>query len=560
MLRLPKISLRLGALRRTDFQSFRTRLVGGIALPLVALGALWTWSSWRNDFGALEREELRRVDAIARSLSIVIDGEKHRRIADSVSTRERFRTWEDVPSELFDLRAPLVETIETNGLNAPIETLRVAEDARAGVAAQPEREHRSALELILTTERAPAWRQRVDYLPVMGKILFPARGESAQTIVRREGGHAVAYAPVFNPWKEVTALVRVQQSLGGSILLLVLKLLGRLAFAGGLVYGVVLYSNRLSQRLVDAIGELERAVHRFGLGDWTTPFEAPNSSREFERLTNELERARQQVHAHIETQRRHAWELRDAHGRVRADVDAHADLLNATSHALRAPVQNLGAALKRLRRSSLTPEQEKLLHVALHSSHELLRSVDRVVQGTRIDTGTPRRPVAVDFELGTTLEQASFLPRGAAARRSLQFRLSVQENVPTSLSGDVACLRHLLDLLLDHAVRTTKRGSVTLRVARVNSPADRVVLHFEVSNTGQGLTEAQRNAILQVLQGGVRAATNGPYQDLAVASELCRVLGGELGVEGQVGQGSRLWFAARFDPKLAPVSGPAGAR
>jgi CheY-like chemotaxis protein len=139
------------------------------------------------------------------------------------------------------------------------------------------------------------------------------------------------------------------------------------------------------------------------------------------------------------------------------------------------------------------------------------------------------------------------------------------------LRGDPGRLRQILTNLSGNAIKFTHHGEVAISVDLVASQPNDVVLRFTVRDTGIGIPAEKHDVLFQQFSQ-VDASTTRKYGGtglgLAISKRLVEMMGGEIGVESQGGQGSCFWFTARFSlpteaasPKiLAPRTDIRGVR
>ncbi|MCK6546299.1 response regulator [Myxococcota bacterium] len=114
----------------------------------------------------------------------------------------------------------------------------------------------------------------------------------------------------------------------------------------------------------------------------------------------------------------------------------------------------------------------------------------------------------------------------------------------------------------NNAVKFTEKGEIELRVRKEEEDGDRILLRFEVRDTGIGLTEEQKGRLFEKFhQADDSTSRNygGSGLGLAICRELAQLMGGTVGVESEYGRGSTFWFTARFQksveqaPPITPI-------
>ena len=165
-------------------------------------------------------------------------------------------------------------------------------------------------------------------------------------------------------------------------------------------------------------------------------------------------------------------------------------------------------------------------------------------------------PEAVDFSLRSLLEDVLTLLEPRARENATRLDLWLDPQVHDGHRGAEQFLRQVLTNLLGNAVKFTEAGEVRVRVERLVRSAGSERLRLSVADDGIGIPEEMRERIFERFTQGGDAVTRrygGTGLGLAISKRLVEALGGRIGVESRVGQGSTFWF--EIELALASLSG-----
>ncbi|WP_165456599.1 PAS domain-containing hybrid sensor histidine kinase/response regulator [Aquabacterium lacunae] len=256
-------------------------------------------------------------------------------------------------------------------------------------------------------------------------------------------------------------------------------------------------------------------------------------------------------------------QLAEAQERAEAANMAKSAFLANMSHEIRTPMNAILGLTHLLQRSEVTPQQNERLDNIEKAAKHLLSILNDVLDLSKIEAGKLELDLD-DFHLSAVLDHVmSLIAEGARAKG---LRVEVQASPEASwLRGDATRLRQALLNFASNAVKFTAQGSVKLRARVLADEGEVMVVRFEVEDTGIGLTPEQQSRMFQTFEQADASTTRqfgGTGLGLAITKRLASLMGGDVGVDSRVGQGSTFWFTARLQRGhgVLPVAVPPMAR
>lgn len=253
-------------------------------------------------------------------------------------------------------------------------------------------------------------------------------------------------------------------------------------------------------------------------------------------IEEELARYRQHLEEEVAVRTR---ELEAARDTADAANRAKSVFLANMSHELRTPLNAILGFAQIMQRDCALPDVQRGNLAAINrSGRHLLALINDVLDISRIEAGRTAIQAA-PFDLDDTLRAIEEMTRVRADAKGLSFVVERVEPVPRYVNGDAPRLRQILLNLLSNAVKYTDRGGVRLRIAA----ADAGRLLFEVIDTGPGIPNAEQQRIFEAFYQTSAGAAKGEGAGLglAISREYTRLMGGELGMRGEAGQGSTFY-------------------
>jgi signal transduction histidine kinase/ActR/RegA family two-component response regulator len=282
-------------------------------------------------------------------------------------------------------------------------------------------------------------------------------------------------------------------------------------------------------------------------------------SNRFYRVHDELDRLRLGLEEKV---RERTAALEQAKEEALAASRAKSEFLANISHEIRTPMNGVIGMTSLLAETSLSDQQAEYLEIIRGSGEALLAVINDILDFSKMESGRVEIERA-PFHLEAVIEESLEMVSPLAGRQGLALSHTVAPGTPEALVGDVGRTRQVLVNLLGNAIKFTPQGEVRVALSARPLPGNRFEVHFAVSDTGIGIPREGLDRLFvafQQLDGTLARRHGGTGLGLAISKRLTELMGGEIGVESAVGQGSTFHFTITGEAAPAPLRRPAGPR
>jgi two-component system sensor histidine kinase/response regulator len=263
-----------------------------------------------------------------------------------------------------------------------------------------------------------------------------------------------------------------------------------------------------------------------------------------ERLQMEAEL--EKYHEHLEEQvKERTLQLEIAREQAEVASKTKSTFLANMSHEIRTPMNAIIGLTHLIKRGDATVEQQRRLDKIDSAAGYLLSIINDILDISKIEAGKLLLE-ETNFHLDLIFNRIQSMLLEQTQRKGLTIEID-KTGVPVWLKGDPTRIQQALLNLANNAIKFTEQGTIYLRAKKVEEKNARVLVRFEVQDSGIGITEDKQQSLFNAFEQADSTMTRrygGTGLGLTITQHLASLMGGEVGVESTLGKGSLFWFTA----------------
>jgi signal transduction histidine kinase/DNA-binding response OmpR family regulator len=247
-------------------------------------------------------------------------------------------------------------------------------------------------------------------------------------------------------------------------------------------------------------------------------------------------------------------EMRKLYDDLKAETEQRIDALHKSeqktrfmanmSHELRTPIHGILGSLEIVKNTKLDERQKLFVDTAYASCEVMLDVINNILDFSKLKAGDIELE-SIEFSPRELVESITGIMTTMAQEKNLEVQCYIPDDMPGRVKGDPARLRQMLMNLIGNAIKFTEQGEVYTKLTLREIKGENAILRVDVRDTGIGIPAAMHKSIFESfvqVDASINRRYGGSGLGLTIVREFAEMMGGRIGLESTLGQGSTFWF------------------
>lgn len=228
---------------------------------------------------------------------------------------------------------------------------------------------------------------------------------------------------------------------------------------------------------------------------------------------------------------------------------AKAQFLSTITHELRTPMYAVTGLTHLLLEDKPREDQKEHLNSLKFSGEYLLSLINNILDLNKLEANKVELEKK-SFSLKKRAEDVLIALKKSAMDKNNKLTLEYDDGIPPKLVGDPVVLSQVLINLVGNSVKFTENGKITLRIKKLSQTNRSVLLHFEIQDSGVGISLKKQKAIFESFTQGsvqINRKFGGTGLGLSIVKNLLTLMDSKVHLDSEIGKGSKFWFDIKLN-------------
>ncbi|MBK5212901.1 MAG: response regulator [Flavobacteriaceae bacterium] len=242
-------------------------------------------------------------------------------------------------------------------------------------------------------------------------------------------------------------------------------------------------------------------------------------------------------------------ELQEAKENAEKASRAKALFLSNITHELRTPMYTVTGLTHLLLEEDPKPEQKEHLNSLKFSGEYLLSLINNILDLNKLEANKVEIE-KVPFHLKKRIDGVFIALKKSAEAKNNTLHYEYDTSLPNEVIGDSLKISQILINLISNSIKFTENGTIWVRVRNEETSDNKVVVHFEIEDTGEGISKKKQNTIFESFSQGslqINRKYGGTGLGLSIVKNLLELMGSKINLESKLGKGSKFWFDISYE-------------